>query len=145
MLPCLSVPTAAHKATAVQSVRGSTGQNTKLSEKRKRLDILQRRLSVGEESQRRVSIGSTTYTPGSLSPTTQMNYAGSFLNQLPGRMSLTARTLRYRSASCLISFCSHFTHKDRLLAEHQAASQTVAIQLQALCHTAALSNKISSL
>ena len=38
---------------------------TKLSERRKRSDILQRRLSVGEESQRKISIGST----GPLSPT----------------------------------------------------------------------------
>ena len=45
---------------------------TKLSEKRKRSDILQRRVSVGEESQRKISVGSI----GPLSPTT------------PGPMSL---------------------------------------------------------
>ena len=38
---------------------------TKLSEKRKRSDILQRRLSVGEESQRKLSVGSLTSQPPS--------------------------------------------------------------------------------
>ena len=57
---------------------------TKMSEKRKRSDILQRRLSVGEESQRRVSIGAVS-TSGPLPPTAPMNSAGPSSSQLPGR------------------------------------------------------------
>ena len=61
---------------------------TKLSEKRKRSDILQRRISVGEESQRRVSVGSTgplssttpapvsVAGPSSLSQGRQMSFSG---------------------------------------------------------------------
>jgi hypothetical protein len=69
---------------------------TKLSEKRKRSDILQRRLSVGEEPQRRVSVGSAT-TPGPLPPTTQMNFTGPSSSQLPGRTSLTGQRVSLSS------------------------------------------------
>ena len=69
---------------------------TKLSEKRKRSDILQRRLSVGEEPQRRVSTGSATI-PGPLSPTAPMNFAGPSSSQLPGRTSLTGQRVSLSS------------------------------------------------
>ena len=69
---------------------------TKLSEKRKRSDILQRRLSVGEEPQRRVSVGSAT-TPGPLSPATQTNFPGPSSSQPPGRKSLTGQRVSLSS------------------------------------------------